>query len=187
MVLIVFKLVFFVSVIGFQFWKILLFRIYVFFNSIFFLEKIFSLFFLIILMYSLGLIMLFSILFFFKKNGFNSLNNLKNLNQNFFLKFVVICVLLMLAGIPPFFGFFLKSIFFLFFFKKSIFFVCLFLLLSLVSMYFYLQNIRLIINNSTKNIFISFAASPVFSFNIYLFLECSLLIILFGFFLITHF
>ncbi len=130
--------------------------------------------------------MLFFILFFFKKSTFNSLNNFKNLNQNFFLKFIVICILLMLAGIPPFLGFFLKSIFFLFFFKKGIFFILLFLFLSLASMYFYLQNIRLILNNSTKNVFISFAVNPTYAFNIFFFLECLLIFTLFGFFLLAH-
>lgn len=137
-------------------------------------------------MYSIGLIILFSILFFFKKDKFNSLNNLKNLNQIFFLKFTAICVLLMLAGIPPFFGFFLKSVFFLFFLKKGGFFILLFLFLSLISMYFYLQNIRLIINNTTKNTFISTIYNPALSFNIFFFLECLLSFMLFGFFLITH-
>jgi len=83
-VFIVFRLIFLLSIIGFQLWKILLFRIFLFFTLVFSLERIFSLFFISTTAYTVCLSILFFILFFLKNNSFNTLNALKYLNSFFF-------------------------------------------------------------------------------------------------------
>jgi NADH:ubiquinone oxidoreductase subunit 2 (subunit N) len=185
-VLIVFVLIFFELVIGFQFWKILLFRIFLFLASNFYFEKTISLFFLTIFLYSLCLCVFFFLLFFFKRGNFGSLANLRGINNFFFFKFIIVCTLLTLAGIPPFFSFFLKSFFFFLFIKKGFFFLFLFLFFSLLSMYFYLQVARLLVNTSKKNAFMLFLSRSSFSFKLFYILQCMLLFFFFGFFFLTH-
>ena len=186
-VFIVLSAVVFVLTIGFQFWKILLFRIYLFPILNFFLEKSFALFFLTIFTYCLCLCVFFFILFFLKRGKACSLTSLNSLNNLFFFKFVLICVLLALAGLPPFFSFFLKSFFFLFFLKKGFFFVILFLIFNLLSMFFYIQIVRLLLKSSIKNTSQVFLSKISFKFRFFFFLECALLFLLAGFFFMSHF
>jgi hypothetical protein len=186
-VFIVFVLAVLLVVMGFQFWKILLFRIYLFSTFNFFLEKTFVLFFLTILAYSLCLCVLFFVLFFFKDARFSTLANFKSLNSFFFFKFLISCIFLALAGIPPFFSFFLKSFFFIFFLKKGTVFVLVFLVLNLLSMYFYLQSTRLLVNSAKKSAGLIFFSKVVHKFEFFFFLEFSFLLLFLGFFFLVHF
>jgi len=186
-VFIVLSAVVFVLTIGFQFWKILLFRIYLFPILNFFFEKSFALFFLTIFTYCLCLCVFFFILFFLKRGKACSLTSLNSLNNLFFFKFVLICVLLALAGLPPFFSFFLKSFFFLFFLKKGFFFVSLFLIFNLLSMFFYIQIVRLLLKSAIKNTSQIFLSKISFKFRFFFFLECTLIFLLAGFFFMSHF
>jgi NADH:ubiquinone oxidoreductase subunit 2 (subunit N) len=135
--------------------------------------------------YSICLLLFYFILFYLKNSSFASLNSLKFLTNFSFFRLLVIFALLALAGLPPFFTFFLKGFFFIFFLKKGFFFIFFFLVFNLFAMYFYLQNARLLLNNSRLNMF-SFYFSTALTVNFIFFLEFLAVFLLFGFFFLPQ-
>lgn len=97
--------------------------------------------FLYLFIYNSSLYIFFIILNYFifeikTMNLFNKLNNIYN------FKIVMICILLSIAGIPPFFGFFIKLTLLYYIVNNSFLWCLLFVIVLLISLYFYLQNIR---------------------------------------------
>jgi len=100
----------------------------------------------------LGLLaMLFGVFFLFNLSKIKSLNEFKKF---FVLNFIIMLVffnLLSLAGMPPLLGFvgkFLVIIFLLFKNQYTIFFI--FSLINIFMIYFYIQNLRFMVNKSTS-------------------------------------
>ena len=156
------------------------------FSLNFFLEKSFSLLFLAVLVYILCLCIIFSILFFCKNKGLISASDFKNFNNFYFFKFLAICVLLTLAGVPPFLTFFLKSFYLLFFLKKSYLLLLLFFIFNVASMFFYLKIARLMINTSTPGIFSTFISRFSPKTQSYIYLSCSGFFFAVGSFFFIH-
>lgn len=100
--------------------------------------------------YNIGLFILFCIFIniFYELNFLNLLTKLTN---NFNFKILIIIALFSIAGIPPFFGFFIKITLLYNITIKSYLFIINFSILLLISLYFYLQNIKylMILNNDS--------------------------------------
>jgi len=97
--------------------------------------------FLYLFIYNSSLYIFFIILNYFifelkTTNLFNKLNNIYN------FKISMIYLLLSIAGIPPFFGFFIKLTLLYYIAVNSFLWCLLFTITLLISLYFYLQNIR---------------------------------------------
>jgi NADH:ubiquinone oxidoreductase subunit 2 (subunit N) len=98
---------------------------------------------------------------------FKSLNEFKYLGSLFYFTGSLILILLSIAGMPPLLGFVSKFLIFIFLLFKGQFLIFLvFSILSLFSIYFYIQNIRFVISKEVRNIFILKNNFVFFNFNI---------------------
>lgn len=109
--------------------------------------------FIYLMMYNFSLYCFFIILNYFISdiktiNLFNKLNNFYN------FKITMAYILLSIAGIPPFFGFFIKLTLIYYISISSFLWCLLFTVVLLVSLYFYVQNLRFLMwldDDSIKN------------------------------------
>jgi len=104
--------------------------------------------------YNLSLTLLFWSLFSTILTEFKSLYSFSNLSFNSFIVLAVTVLLLSMAGVPPFIGFFSKLFIITMLLGSSFFlFYAIFLVLLLIGLYFYVQNIRFLhsTNHQTTN------------------------------------
>ncbi len=84
-----------------------------------------------------------------------NLSDLKKLGTTFPFNLLFLVTIMSFAGIPPLFGFSIKLILFLLLINGSaIIFVCILALFNFFTLYFYIQNVRYVINNSKNNYYI---------------------------------
>jgi NADH:ubiquinone oxidoreductase subunit 2 (subunit N) len=84
-----------------------------------------------------------------------NLSDLKKFGVIFPFNLLFLITILSFAGIPPLFGFSIKLILFLLIINSAAFFFLIFVsLFNFFTLYFYIQNVRYIINNSSNNFFI---------------------------------
>ena len=95
--------------------------------------------------YNVSMLLFFWFLFSNLVLTFKTLNNFNYLYFTFYCKFSLTVILLSLAGVPPFIGFFSKLFLLILIFNNSFMLLYnLMLILLLCSLYFYVQNIRFI-------------------------------------------
>jgi NADH:ubiquinone oxidoreductase subunit 2 (subunit N) len=84
-----------------------------------------------------------------------NLSDLKKFGVIFPFNLLFLVTILSFAGIPPLFGFSIKLISFLLIINSSAFFYLIFLsIFNFFTLYFYIQNVRYVINNSSNNFYI---------------------------------
>ncbi len=107
--------------------------------------------------------------FFLLMNNFDtqyirSLSDLKKFGTIFPLNLLFLVTILSFAGIPPLFGFTIKLItFFLVFDSGIAWYITLLTLFNFFTLYFYIQNVRFLINTSRNNYYIYFDSFVVLS------------------------
>jgi len=101
------------------------------------------------------LYLLFSVLFLYDTKKLLSLVNFKVLNYMNFISITVVLTFLSMSGIPPLVGFVGKFLIFnfLFLMKKYVF-IFIFSLLNFFAIFFYIQNLRFLINKTQSNFFL---------------------------------
>lgn len=83
------------------------------------------------------------------------LNQIKLINSYFFLQQSFILIILTLASIPPFIGFGGKFLIIIFLFENSqLLTIFILIILNISMLYFYIQNIRFLINKNSYTLFI---------------------------------
>lgn len=106
-----------------------------------------------VLNYLLVFLLIISIILLCNLSKLKSLNQFKEFNSYNFLLYSLVFSLLSMAGIPPLLGFTGKFISMLFSVFKSQYFIVLFMLiLNIFGMYFYIQNLRFVINKNKSSI-----------------------------------
>lgn len=110
-----------------------------------------------------------------------NLSDLKKFGLTFPFNLMFLITIMSFAGIPPLFGFSIKLILFLLLINgASLFFVGLLALFNFFTLYFYIQNVRYVVNNS-KNTFYIYTNNFVYiSDCVMFFLLASLLVNLSG-------
>lgn len=99
--------------------------------------------------YILSIFILILILFFCNFTNLSTLNQFKKFNKYKYILYSTIFSLMSFSGIPPLLGFFGKLFIILTLtLKLNYFIVILVLILNIISMYFYIQNTRFIVNKS---------------------------------------
>jgi NADH:ubiquinone oxidoreductase subunit 2 (subunit N) len=98
--------------------------------------------------------------FFLLLNSFDvrfikNLSDLKKFGVLFPFNLLFLITILSFAGIPPLFGFSIKLIIFLLIINNAALFYLMFIsLFNFFTLYFYIQNVRYVVNNSSNNFFI---------------------------------
>jgi NADH-quinone oxidoreductase subunit N len=104
---------------------------------------------MIIFIYIVLVFTLFFILNMFNVKHFKNLSDFKNIGILFPINFLFLIVILSFAGVPPLFGFSIKLVIFLALLSStSMFYVLILALFNFFTLYFYIQNVRFVINNS---------------------------------------
>lgn len=84
-----------------------------------------------------------------------SLSDLKKFGVTFPFNLLFLITIMSFAGIPPLFGFSVKLIVFLLLINSgALFYVLLLAIFNFFTLYFYIQNVRYVINNSSNNYYI---------------------------------
>lgn len=118
------------------------------------LDRSLALYVLNLVAYAASLALIFSVLALVKAKTFRSLTGLTKLGDFPLLKFLLIISFLSLSGVPPFVGFFAKLFLGLFFLSKGAYISFgLFIIFNVFAIYFYLQNMRYIFQQSTRKSF----------------------------------
>lgn len=93
-----------------------------------------------------------NILFVFEQKKFSTLSDLKLFSKLGFITTSVILVILSMAGMPPLLGFIGKFLIFIFLLilQKHTF-ILMFTVLIIFSIYFYIQNLRFLVNQTLTN------------------------------------
>jgi len=93
--------------------------------------------------YNFSLILFFAVIFGFINSNIHSLNKFTHLSFNFYSVFVITILLMSMAGVPPFVGFFSKLFIIILLATNSFFlFYSLLFIFFFAGLYFYIQNIR---------------------------------------------
>lgn len=101
--------------------------------------------------YNLSLICFFWSFLSFSTLNFKTLYDWSHFNLNSFHLFTITVLLLSMAGVPPFLGFFSKIFIIALILNKSIFLLIIFLVVVLLlSLYFYVQNIRFLYSTNLQ-------------------------------------
>ncbi len=137
---------------------------------------------LYLVVYNVSLILLFWVFYQFINVNFVTIYSFSDIKLNSYFLLVITVLLLSIAGIPPFIGFFTK-LFILIILTNSnfFFFYIFFFVLLFFGLYFYLQNIRFLYSTATSNI--NYNLLPVLRVNLFfIYVSFSLLFFfLFGF------
>lgn len=117
----------------------------------YFVESIYVSVLLIIAIYVFLVFTFFLLLNTFDLKYIKNLSDLKKFGIVFPLNLVFLMTILSFAGIPPLFGFSIKLMLFLIVIKgTAIFYTVLLTLFNFFTLYFYIQNVRYVINNTTN-------------------------------------
>jgi len=123
-------------------------------KSLFYTENLFPILLINIFIYLFTLFLFFTVFNTVSNNKLKYLNFLSTLSIFVPTKFFLIISFFSLCGIPPLAGFFAKLYILISLFNKSTYFlVYLFFFFNLFAMFFYLQNMRFLINNSKIKVF----------------------------------
>lgn len=126
------------------------------------LLMIYSLLSLTIYVYSI--FFFFLILFTFNVNKLKNIYNLNKLGFSKVFYILSISSILSIAGVPPFIGFFNKLILFLIFFKNGVnLTLLLFIIINIITLYFYLRILRFTVSKKNNNNVFNYK-----NFNIYI-------------------
>lgn len=134
------------------------------------------------LVYNLSLTVLFWILMNIIISEFKTIYSFSNLSFNSFTVLTLSILLLSMAGVPPFVGFFSKLFLFIllinssFFLLNAVFFVILFL-----GLYFYVQNLRFLHSTNKQTINTPFIENERNTISFYYITLAILYLIIFGF------
>ena len=138
-------------------------------------------------MYTLGLILIFSLLSVGKMQAVKTLINFSFLTKTNFFKLSFLVAFLSFSGMPPLLGFFAKFfLFFILLMKSNLWLVFCFLIFNLFTLYFYLQSTRhflQITKRSGYKLLNSFLVLPVQGMTVWL---LSFWFILYSFLLIEY-
>ncbi len=106
-----------------------------------------------VLNYLIVFLLIISIILLCNVSKFKSLNQFKEFNSYSFILYSLIFSLLSMAGVPPLLGFTGKFIAMLFSaFKAQYLIIILMLVLNIFGMYFYIQNLRFVVNKTKTSI-----------------------------------
>lgn len=84
-----------------------------------------------------------------------NLSDLKKFGVTFPFNLIFLITIMSFAGIPPLFGFSIKLILFLLLINgSSLIFVVILAVFNFFTLYFYIQNVRYVINNSKSNFYV---------------------------------
>lgn len=109
----------------------------------------------IIIIYIFLVFSFFLLLNTFDVRFIKNLSDLKKFGVLFPFNLLFLITILSFAGIPPLFGFSIKLILFLLIINNAAFFYLTFIsIFNFFTLYFYIQNVRYVINNSSNNFFI---------------------------------
>jgi len=148
-----------------------------------FFESLTTLFFYVII-YNFSLIVFFWTLNQFINSNSKTLYAFADLKYNFFLVFVITILLLSMAGVPPFLGFFSKLLILVSLININFFLLYIFFFsLLFFGLYFYVQNIRFLYSSSS-NSQLNYAFLPFIRLQLaYLYFTYSIsFILIFGFY-----
>jgi NADH-quinone oxidoreductase subunit N len=110
---------------------------------------------LILIIYVFLVFSFFILLNTFDIRYIKNLSDLKKFGVIFPFNLLFLITILSFAGIPPLFGFSIKLILFLLIINSAAFFFLMFVaVFNFFTLYFYIQNVRYVINNSSNNFFI---------------------------------
>lgn len=136
-----------------------------------------------LIVYNFSLFLFFSIFFHFNFKSHSTLNVLEKINSKSFPLFLFSTILISLAGVPPSIGFVSKLMIFVALLESPLaILIFLFFPILMVSLYFYMQNIRFLFSQTPSNFVIespSMLSQPILiSYSI-----LGLILILSGFFI----
>jgi NADH-quinone oxidoreductase subunit N len=121
----------------------------------YFTESIYVFSILILIIYIFLVLTFLILLNTFDVRFIKNLNDLKKFGTLFPFNLFFIVIILSFAGVPPLFGFSIKLILFLFVINgTAIFYIILLTLFNFFTLYFYVQNVRYVINNSKNNYYV---------------------------------
>ena len=110
---------------------------------------------LILIIYIFLVFAFFILLNTFDVRFIKNLSDLKKLGVIFPFNLLFLIIILSFAGIPPLFGFSIKLILFLLIINSAAFFyLTIVALFNFFTLYFYIQNVRYVVNNSSNNFYI---------------------------------
>ncbi len=110
---------------------------------------------IIIIIYIFLIFSFFLLLNTFDVRFIKNLSDLKKFGIIFPFNLYFLITILSFAGIPPLFGFSIKLILFLLIVNNAaVFYLTFISLFNFFTLYFYIQNVRYVINNSSNNFFI---------------------------------
>ena len=141
--------------------------------------------FLYMLVYNLTLIGFFWILMSFYNSHFKTLFSFKTFSFNSSYLFFLTLFLFSLAGVPPFIGFFSKVYLLNLLIEQnfSILF-CLFIILLIFGLYFYMQNLRFLHSTNSKSLNKTYISNERYSFVMFYYLITISFILINGVFIV---
>lgn len=156
---------------------------YLYFNNSLFIEYGFGVVFLNIIIYLMLVVYLFCLLFLLRAQSFVTLNELRLISINKFFLFNAVIVILSMAGMPPMFGFAGKLLLFLSICNFNNFLILfLFVFINVFLIYFYIQNIRFLVNSELSSNIIINNFYGYLNFRLVFFIICLFIINFLGFY-----
>lgn len=141
---------------------------------------------LIITIYVILVFSMFLLLNIFDLKYIKHLSDFKKLGLIFPVNLMFLIMILSFAGIPPLFGFSIKLVTFLLMIKGTVFFYTAFIaVFNFFTLYFYVQNVRYVINDSSNNYYVYINNFVYFSENVLFLLLLSMFLNLGGIFYLS--
>ena len=136
-------------------------------------------------LYNTSLVLLFWTLFTTILTKFKTLHSFNSFHFNSFHLLTLTILLFSMAGVPPFIGFFSKLFILTLIVNNSFFLLyCLFFVVLLISLYFYIQNIRFLHSTNPNDISTPFLLNEKLTLSYFYFALWLLSILIFGIFYI---
>lgn len=121
----------------------------------YFVESIYSSVNIIIIIYIFLIFTFFLLLNTFDVRYIKTLSDLKKFGVIFPFNLLFLVTILSFAGIPPLFGFSIKLVLFLLIINSTaLFYVLILAVFNFFTLYFYIQNVRYVVNNSPNNYYV---------------------------------
>lgn len=136
-----------------------------------------------LIVYNFSLFLFFSTFLSFNFESHATLNVLEKVNMRPLPLLILSTILISMAGVPPSIGFISKLLIFLALLESPLFTLAALLFpLLMISLYFYIQNIRFLFTQTSSSFIIEFPILPPQPLNV-LYSVMGLIVILFGFFI----